>query len=320
MKIEFHRYTLPIRKGDRLNARSTRGEFSGALIRVEETGVGCIHPWTELGDLSLDDELLALKAGTPQTLGAVALECANSDGRARKKGESLFQGLSHTQLPASHWSVGPDDDPDALAADGFDIAKLKLSTDIEAAVGLVERWAASTGMGQLRLDFNTSLTGGQFVEFWNSLSEPAQRRIQFIEDPTPFDLDQWRDLQAVTGAEFAIDLRPGQVTGDWDSWLILKPAVLTQERQRYWIEKHGPAKIVFTSYMDHAIGQAWAMYCASRFPEIQNAGGLLSHERFSPEDEFFKLLERRGPRLQPPDGTGLGFDNLLEGLPWKLLN
>ncbi len=320
MKLEYHRYTLRGRSEDRLNSRSTRSKFPGALIRVDGVGVGCIHPWTELGDSSLSDELMALEAGSPLTLGSVALECASVDGQARREGKSIFENSSSGDLPVSHWSAGPTDNPNAVAADGFAVAKLKLGADITAAVERTERWVACAGMNFLRLDFNTALTPEQFVEFWNSLSGLARQKIQFVEDPTPFDLDQWLKLQAATGAKLAVDLRPAQDIENWDGWLILKPAVLTMVQQRRLIEAFDSEKIVFTSYMDHAIGQTWAMYCASQFPEVRNVAGLLSHERFASGDEFFSQIRRRGPRFESPTGSGLGFDDLLEGLPWKPLN
>lgn len=320
MKLECYRYTLRSRDEDSLNARSTRSEFHGALIRVDGSGIGCVHPWTELGDASLGDELTALTVGSPLILGRVALECASVDGQARSKGESLFKDLSIADLPVSHWSAGPNDAPKAVAADGFDVAKLKLGADIEAAAERTERWAACAGMKRLRLDFNAALSAERFVDFWESLSEIAQQKIQFIEDPTPFDLDQWQKLQRTTGAELAVDLRPGQAIDHWDGWLVLKPAVLMFNQQRHLIQAHDPAKIVFTSYMDHAIGQTWALYCASRFAEVDNLAGLLSHERFGADEPFFNQIHRHGGRVEPPSGSGLGFDDLLEGLPWKPLN
>jgi len=43
--------------------------------------------------------------------------------------------------------------------------------------------------------------------------------------------------------------------------------------------------------------------------------GLMTHVLYEP-DAFFERVERDGARLLPPRGTGLGFDDLLERLPW----
>jgi len=319
MKLDYHRYILNTRSEVPLNSRSKRSEISGALIRLNGLGVGCIHPWTELGDACLDDELQALKNGSPMTLGKIALECARTDGQARQQGRSLFENVSDGNLPASHWSTGPDDDPADVVADGFDTAKLKLGADLSVALELTERWATCRGIYCLRLDFNTALTDGKFIEFWEALSDRARAKVQFVEDPTPFNSNQWQTLQNATGASLALDLRPGQSIDNWDSWLVLKPAVLTTAQLRAIVDKHDPAKLVFTSYMDHAIGQLWAIYGASLFPQVSNLAGLLTHERFASDDMFFDQIDRKGPRLQPPSGNGLGFDNSLEGLPWKPL-
>lgn len=318
--IECYRYSLFSRDRARLNSQSSRQEFNGALIRVDGVGVGCIHPWPELGDASLDDELAALVTSQSLPLGQVAMECAAVDGRARERGESLFRLAASGQMPASHWSAGPNDDPGSVAADGFEVAKIKLGADLEAAIARTERWAAAEGIERLRLDFNAALSGENFVSFWSSLSAEVKAKIEFIEDPTPFDIELWRTLEQETGAELAIDVRPGQEIDRWQGWIIVKPAVLPLARQEEMVQGHDSRRIVFTSYMEHAIGQMWAAYralcCAGH---IASEAGILSHERFAAGDPFFDRIRREGSRLVPLDGTGLGFDDLLEDLPWQKL-
>lgn len=58
-------YTLRSRQG--LNAASAKTCHEGVLIRLEEGGVGCVHPWPELGDAALPDQLLALSGRRAQT-------------------------------------------------------------------------------------------------------------------------------------------------------------------------------------------------------------------------------------------------------------
>ncbi|MGZ8789795.1 MAG: hypothetical protein ACXW4P_16385 [Thermoanaerobaculia bacterium] len=70
-----------------------------------------------------------------------------------------------------------------------------------------------------------------------------------------------------------------------------------------------------TSYMDHAVGQFFAAYVAATH-DVNPRCGLMTHVLYEP-DAFFERIERDGARLLPPRGTGIGFDDLLERLPWK---
>jgi len=79
---------------------------------------------------------------------------------------------------------------------------------------------------------------------------------------------------------------------------------------------------VVTSYMDHALGQMYAAYECARLrqfdPRADMFHGLATHTLFE-RDPFFEQLSLSGGRLSAVEGTGLGFDDLLEGLPWKEL-
>ena len=76
--------------------------------------------------------------------------------------------------------------------------------------------------------------------------------------------------------------------------------------------------------MDHAVGQAWAAAEAARLAQGPDGArmyesGLLTHRCFD-SDEFFERVSVKECRYQSNGGTGLGFDDLLEGLPWKRLD
>ena len=90
--------------------------------------------------------------------------------------------------------------------------------------------------------------------------------------------------------------------------LVVKPALQDIPRT----EK----EIVITSYMDHPIGQFFAAYEAARYG--RGTHGLFTHVLYEP-DQFIDAVRADGARLLPPPGTGLGFDGLLENLPWRKL-
>ena len=77
----IHRYTLTLRGGPG-NARSQRRTLEGALVR-DGAGYGCIHPWPELGDAPLEDQLAALRAGNSTPILDRMRECLGRDAAAR---------------------------------------------------------------------------------------------------------------------------------------------------------------------------------------------------------------------------------------------
>jgi O-succinylbenzoate synthase len=279
---EFWRYELTPKR--RLNAVAADGVRRGALIRVNG-GVADVHPWPELGDLPLDEQLALLARGETTPLTQSSLEFASIDAAARRDGRSLFDGLT---IPPSHW---PGPDPPAA----FDTVKLKNIDVIPDRV-------------RLRIDFNATLTAAEFVRIAASL---PRDRIDFIEDPCPYDAAVWRELREKTGLRLALDRGPDSSQREPGSYdvLIVKPALEEIPCS--------DAEIVVTSYMDHPIGQLCAAYAAAT-ANIQSTCGLVTHVLFE-NDPFIERMRIDGTRLVPPGGTGWGFDDLLETLPWQTL-
>jgi o-succinylbenzoate synthase len=275
--IQYWRYELVPRR--RLSAIAADGSRHGALLRVGD-GFADVHPWPELGDAPLDAQLAMLARGETTSLTRASLEFAAIDAAARRGGRSLFEGLT---IPRSHW-------PGADPPDGFDTVKLKSIDRIPDYV-------------RLRIDFNGTLTPEEFVRIAATL---PRERIDFIEDPCPYDAATWRELRARTGLRLALDRGTG--TEDVDV-IVVKPAVQT-------IPDTG-AEIVVTSYMDHPLGQLCAAYTAAK-AGITSTCGLVTHVLYEPE-AFIERMHIDGARLVPPGGNGFGFDDLLEKLPWRNL-
>ncbi|MBV9068811.1 MAG: hypothetical protein JO093_17075 [Acidobacteria bacterium] len=301
--IEYWRYELTPKR--RLSAIAVDGVRRGALIRVNG-GVADVHPWPELGDLPLDEQLALLARGEMTPLTKASLEFASIDATARRDGRNLFDGLT---IPPSHW---PGPDPPAA----FDTVKLKGIDVIPDRV-------------RLRIDFNATLTAEEFVQIAATL---PRERIDFIEDPCPYDAAVWSELRERTGLRIALDRLPSSSqhrheclchTSSDPMWhrhsclcsvnsydvLILKPAVDEIPCS--------DAEVVVTSYMDHPIGQLCAAYAAAT-SNITSTCGLITHVLFE-NDEFIERMRIDGTRLVPPVGTGWGFDELLKKLPWRTL-
>jgi O-succinylbenzoate synthase len=275
--IWYSEYTLHPRRA--LSAIAVPGPRRGALIRAG-SGFADIHPWPELGDASLDEQLATLARSETTPLTRHSLEMARADGNARERGISLFEGLT---IPASHW---PGNDPPP----GFDTAKVK---DVD---GLPPRV-------RLRIDFNARLDAVQFERIAKAL---PRDRIDFVEDPCPYQATTWRALRERTGLRLALDR---MLAEDGVDVLVVKPAIQDVPKTS--------KEIVITSYMDHPVGQMHAAAIAARFATSARCG-LMTHVLFE-RNEFSERLQVDGARLVTPQGTGIGFDDLLQRISWKKL-
>jgi len=276
------RYTLVPRRA--LSPLAGPRPRQGALLR-DGDGFADIHPWPELGDAPLGEQLAKLARGETTPLTRRSLAMARIDGAARSRRVSLFERLT---IPPSHWP-GADPPP------GFDTVKLKGIERIPPGV-------------RLRIDFNRSLSAEAFLMIAEGL--PAER-IDFVEDPCEYDPAVWTALREQTGLRLALD-RPSECGGSPPlsavDVLVVKPAI-----------EEVPAdsrEIIITSYMDHPVGQFGAAYVAATRPPV--TCGLFTHVLYE-RDEFIERIRSDGARLLPPEGTGIGFDDLLERLPWKKL-
>ncbi|HSN68025.1 MAG TPA: enolase C-terminal domain-like protein [Thermoanaerobaculia bacterium] len=316
MNAFVSRYTLTPRA--RPNARSSAAPREGALVRVGP-GVGDLHPWPELGDLPLDAHLASIASGRPTPLARRTLDCAAADGEAREHGISLFEGLS---IPPSHYSALGDEVPDfaLLETAGFSLVKMKAGPDRNAEIARFRSVLfplLKTSM-RLRIDFNYSIEASEVKEILESAPARLLERIDFLEDPVPPDPDQWTEVRRRWNVKIAAD-REKPEADCWDV-AVIKPASESDQDVALALERGKP--LVFTSAMDHPIGQLWAAWNAA-IAAKDNPGrvltcGLLSHGVYD-ENPFSEGLSARDAVLIPPDGAGLGFDDLLERLEWKRL-
>lgn len=312
--IWIWRYRLRLRAPGGWNAKTPGREVEGFLIRTGD-GFGCVHPWPELGDAPVNEQLAALRSGVASPLLKRALDCAKADGAARREGRSWWTEELKRKIPASHATVTDPagTDFDKLQAEGFTTVKLKGGPDFSALLPVLEKIAAA-GL-RARIDFNGSLTPEAFLEF-TTRADALREIVEFVEDPAPWNETSWRWLRRETGWKLALDrLPPGESVaadggGAWDV-RVLKPAL---EAAPDAGELTFPA--VFTSYMDHPVGQLFAVREAARYAGKQREAGLLTHRLLEP-DAFTEILGATGPRLTLPPGTGMGFDELLESLPWE---
>ncbi|MGI8601905.1 MAG: hypothetical protein ACR2OZ_02790 [Verrucomicrobiales bacterium] len=289
--IFFHRYTLRSKRA--LSPIIQRSEIEGALVKIGQ-GFGCLQPWPELGDLPLARQLSILeKGGQTSHLDRLRI-CCKIDGLARKLKRNE---LAELNIPPSH----------VIHPERGKIVKVKCGADVRQEAERI----AGIEAEKLRLDFNGALSVAQFREFVIRLDSATIQRIDFVEDP--FDDHQfwWDKVQQELPFDLAADRQPVRARVN-----VLKPAC--DDIREF------AGRVVFTSYMDHPLGQFFAAREASAYyaghPQQREYCGLATHTLFEP-DAFLERVQLDGEgRLLPPSGTGLGFDDLLESLPWQKLH
>jgi o-succinylbenzoate synthase len=301
-----------------LNSLSNRREFHGALIQVDG-GFGCIHPWPELGDPSLEKCLADLAGPRRWPIVRRALRCAEFDRTARSFDHSLFEEM---EVPVSHATLAKGEEKElALAAEaGFTTVKLKAGRDLDAEADFLQSMSVEYPALRWRLDFNESLNPAQAADFLTGLSERTRAAIDFIEDPCPYSDAAWTELRRLTKMRLAVDLEAAPASGAAQV-MVVKPAV----DEPFLLAEAAIAhqqRVVVTSYMDHPLGQAFAAWEAARlglqFPGLVGTCGLQTHHLFEP-DEFSEMLGPWSPEFTVPNGKGLGFDDQLHALPWTRL-
>ena len=301
-----------------LNSISNRRYFDGVLIQIDG-GYGCIHPWPELGDPTLEKCLADLAGARRWPIVRRAIRCAEYDRVARNFENSLFEEM---EVPKNHATLAKTDAAEiALAVEvGFTTVKLKTGRDLVAEAKFLETMALEFPVLKWRLDFNESLTPEQASDFLLALTDQTQAAIDFVEDPCPYSDAAWTELRRLTRVNLAVDLEAAPLTAAAQV-MVIKPAIDEPFLLGEAAIRHNQ-RVVLTSYMDHPLGQAFAAWEAARlelqFPGLTGLCGLQTHHLFEP-DAFTEALGPWSPDFKIPEGTGLGFNDLLDALPWTRL-
>lgn len=312
----YWKYRLTTRQP--LNAKSSRREIRGALVRIGE-GFACIQPWPELGDPTLTKCLEDLAGERRRAIVRRAVRCAKEDGDARFIGDHLLEEID---LPESHATLPWQDERIVVSAveKGFRSVKLKAGKEPRSEAAFLTEMASQHPGLRWRIDCNESFDPDQAAAFIRMIPEEIWQRIDFIEDPCPYSPTTWKELYRIFRIPLAVD-REAAPTCDAAQVMIIKPAV-----DEPWLLAEAAAgrgqQVVVTSYMDHPLGQCSAAWEAAKlnvqFPGLVGLCGLQTHQLFTPSD-FAERLGRWSPTFKPPGGTGLGYDDILEKLPWEPL-
>lgn len=324
MKLSFSPYKL--KPHTSLNAVSEAAAREGALFKIEWsdglTGYGDLHPWTLLGDSSLDEQLNGLRAGKISSQMEQTIWLAHRDAEARAAKKNLFDTGSpvRNNYLITHFDELEEGLLDSIKKEGFTTVKLKVGRDIKAEQATLVHIAAA-GL-KMRLDFNAVTSWQVFERFVKSLDPEVLAYIEYIEDPFPYEPSAWQEARSLV--KIAMDNQLHKVR--WDQMqqcpfdvLIIKPAKMdimkAVDHCRQW-----NLKATVTSYMDHPVGVAHALILAMQLKrdcgDMILESGCLTHRLYG-MDAFSAELETRGPFVRKVPGTGIGFNDLLESLSWQ---
>lgn len=324
MKISFSKYHLCY------IGSSTKLAREGALLRVhydnDVLGYADCHPWVELDDASLAKQLSLLAKGETTPLTKQSLMFAKLDGKARALQTHLFAGM---QLPENHYHISDqnllsENLLTQLSSQGFRLIKVKMGLNFQADCEILKIFSGALRKNQLklRLDFNCRLNQQQFLAFLRQCRHCLEL-VDYFEDPFPYHPTSWQNVRENQGIKLACDKDSFQAIEYPHScdYLVIKPAI--QETSVFTSKKLDGRRLIFTSYLDHPLGQLSGLYIAASIfkekPHSVSECGFLTHHAYEPT-EFSRAFRHQGSRLIPSlEGCGFGYDQLLHQLEWTEL-
>ena len=183
--------------------------------------------------------------------------------------------------------------------------KIKGDRDISGMSDFLNNFALEV---KIRIDFNSTLSIGEFDRFISLLSGSSRKKIEYIEDPTPICIE-WKNWNKLI--PLAFDFQAGEYNPELADVQIVKPSrqAVPESRER----------ITFTSAMDHPVGVAHGLRFAQKYAATDS--GFLTLDLY--ETGFEKYFVQHENNLNFSEAarsdTGIGMTSELEKLNWTPL-
>lgn len=185
------------------------------ILRVitENSGVGELVSWPELGDPTLDEHLNSWKEGNPSFSMMRALEFSRLDFEAKLSGKSLLEDIP--KLPLALYlgqvkTAGEILKFYQMTVPEFDLSdwktvKIKMKGgDAQNDLSLLLESLKDFPV-KLRVDFNFSLDQNGFCLFLGKLKAHELEQIEFFEDPFEYNWQNWEKISADFPVRLGLD-------------------------------------------------------------------------------------------------------------------
>ncbi len=325
MKIWYSTYQLFPKTV--LNSKIKIKYRQGALLRVRfddgRVGYSDLCPFSEMGDQPLELELKNLLMTKRSVITDRSLHFANLDAVARAEKRALYDSKIRIK---NHFLVNDIVRFDSkrvatLESAGFSEFKIKIGKDLLAETQSLRDFCDVLSNGaRVRLDFNSTLTHDKFIQWFDKNQSWLRSRLEFIEDPFAYNGKEWRILSERWNIVLALDFasQAEKCKAEGAQVVVIKPAIEDEIKILSSI-KGSQKRAVFTHYMDFPVGQMGALVAAQsacrQYSDLIGSCGLQHHDIYE-GFVFQSAIKHDGPYVLPPEGYGIGFDQLLETQKW----
>lgn len=305
-------------------------EREGAILKVAwpngKVGYADLMPKPELGDPTLEQELLALKKLKMSQRVEQMIALAKRDADYRTTGKNAFQESKKVKNNFFISEVTKTDSQllDSIKKQNFSTVMIDCGQNFEEESDHVRRILRMTNF-MVRLDFNGKADFSTFERFITKIEPGLKPRIEYVEDPMPFEPDAWKEASrlAPLGIENQYPLvqweKPELVPNI--KTMVIRPSRVDTEKAIKNALQYN-CKIVVTSSLEHPVATAHASLIASdlmtRYPLLVSEHDCLYQTFYAPH-AFSGFLASQGPYLTNSPGTGIGFDAKFKTLNWDPL-
>ncbi|MBC7743038.1 MAG: hypothetical protein H7061_12630 [Bdellovibrionaceae bacterium] len=306
MKIQYAPYSL--KKKTRTNAKDGGTNQEGVLIKVSRGkawGVADLSPHPELGDLPWQKQLI--KKG-PLYKRAIVLAQVDMIARRDTKSLLLNRWVKNNYLVTDYKNFDFTD-PMYL---GHTI-KIKGDQSIEDLVKILN---FISGDIKIRLDFNCSLSLTLFQVFLDALTPSALKHIEYIEDPTAFNLVHWKMWNKIVPLAWDQQKARAPFLINAADYKIIK---VTREPEPglKWNLLSTFKHYTLTSAMDHPVGLAHGLRIAQKL--AKNESGFLTLDLYE-TTPFHRYFIQKNNELNFSNeallDAGIGMTEELDKLRW----
>lgn len=321
LRIDYSPYKLEFKfhPNSKTNTLKRNGVLLRFLFKDHGFGYADCHPLEEFDDLSVREqlELLKLKKFSPLTQRSSYF--ALMDAKYRNQKISIFNNDLKSKITRNHFTSPAflkKEDILSKKNEGFEKFKFKFGRHIPNEINYLNDNLNFFLDHQInvRLDYNGAIKKTNILEDLKKYKDI----IDFIEDPfDAVNLENRSFLQQqLPDLKFAMDFINTDSLSKIDinnifSYRVIKPARESCLKQKSSIKQ----KIVFTSSMDHPLGQICALY-ESCLHSTNEQSGLITHHLFEP-NSYSEQLVVKDAKLLPVEGVGFGFDHLLKKEKWE---